>query len=50
MRWLGAWFVVLAALWVGACSRDAPASDTVPAQDEEETLLATAAPPQRQIV
>jgi hypothetical protein len=48
MRWLGAWFVVLTALWLGACSRDAPASETVPAQDDEETLLAATS--ERQIV
>lgn len=51
MHWLGGWFVVLAALLcLGACSPGAPASDTVPENEDEETLLAVAAPTGRHIV
>jgi len=43
MRRLGAWFLVVAALiWLGACSRDTPATDTVPDSEQEEPLLADA--------
>lgn len=42
MRWLGGSLLVFAALiWLGACARDTPASDTVPEQEEQEPLYAS---------